>query len=279
VAACSKCGTVNPVVANFCRSCGNAFRKHLFMKVGAVALSWCTITPFTSSLFSWSGSLLTIENRTIMMPAPAPAPAATPTPLPTPAVADPKETERDDVVTGNDIAGKGATFLISLLSDEYRWVIGSISELEPPHTRLEFSDEMKENINNAREVICVGASSEDIRPGATEEEGRREEEQRAERRAETIAIWVRQAKKEGKVRVRKLNVGHHMREGGRGTGGVETSHQRRVIIILVLEEDEGVNMDQALRDALEKERDKHPIYATMLDNYSLTRRGSFTWAP
>lgn len=285
--ACSKCGTSNPVVSNYCRVCGTPLKNHMLMTLGAVALSWCTLTPFSINLFTWSGQLLSITYQAAPINPPAPpsptltptlTPTPTATPKPAPTVANPKETERDDVVKGTDIEGNSATFMISLLSDEYRWVIGSTSELEQPHTNLVFSEEMKQNINNALEVICVGASSEDIRPGATEEQGRREEEQRAERRAETIAIWVRQAIMHN-VRVRKLNVGHHVREGGRGTGGVDTSHQRRVIIILVLEEDEGVNMDQALRDALEKERDKHPIYATMLDNYSLTRGKVFTWTP
>jgi len=267
----------NPVVANYCRRCGAALTNHMLLTLGAIALSWCTLTPFTLSLFPWSVQLLTVNYSPTPKPTPKPTPTATP--QTTPAIVAPKEAEHFEVVKGHDIDGKGITFIISLLSDEYRWVIGSTSELEPPHTNLVFSEEMKQNINAAREVICVGASSEDIRPGATEEQGRQEEEERAERRAETIAIWVRQVISRGGIRVRKLNVGHHVREGGQATGVADTSHQRRVIIILVLDEDEGANMDQALRDALEKERDKHPIYATMLDNYSLTRGRAFTWAP
>jgi hypothetical protein len=155
--------------------------------------------------------------------------------------------------------------------------LGSTSELEPPHATLTFSEEMRRSINEAREVICVGASSEDIRSGASEEEGRQEEEQRAMRRAETIALWVQRVRSEPRVRIRKLNLGHHERAHRAYSG--DTSDQRRVIIILVLEEEEGVNMDEALRDALEQERGKHPIYATILDNYSLTRKPNFTWAP
>ena len=75
-------------------------------------------------------------------------------------------------------------------------------------------------------------------------QGRAQEEHRAARRAEKIAVWVREALNRP-IPVRKLNVGHHA-----PTGTDDTSDQRRVVIILVLEQDEDANIDQSLRSAM-----------------------------
>ena len=60
--------------------------------------------------------------------------------------------------------------------------------------------------------------------------GRAAEEWRAARRADQIAIWVREALQRP-IAVRKLNIGHHLPTGQPG----DTSDQRRVVIILVLD--------------------------------------------
>ena len=79
-------------------------------------------------------------------------------------------------------------------------------------TRPHFTDEMKQVLNSAREIIAVGASSEEIPAGTSFTAGRDREERRAARRAEKIAVWVREAL--GKpIPVRKLNVGHHAPTG------------------------------------------------------------------
>jgi hypothetical protein len=269
---------VNPFTANYCRRCGRPLRKNIMLFLASVGLSWVAWSPFTVNLFAWS-------NEHVQAPTPTPTPITSlnpttppPTPAPTPTPVDLPETEQDIRVDGADERGRHVTFLISLLSDEYRWVMGSSSALEEPHPALIFSDQMRRSINNARGVICVGASSEDTVPGVSEAEGRLLEERRAMLRAETIALWVQRVRSNPLVTIRKLNVGHHRRERGPGALLNDTSDQRRVIIILVLKDEEGADMDEALRNALEQERGKHPIYATILDGYSLTRGPRFTWA-
>ena len=124
-----------------------------------------------------------------------------------------------------------------------------------------------------REIIVVGASSEEIVPGLSLEVGRKREEARAGKRAERIAMWVRQALSKP-VPVRKLNVGHHT-----PTGDEDTSGQRRLVIILVLANEEGANIDQALRAAMEGEAVRAPIFEALVSQYSLGGGSTFTWLP
>ena len=172
-----------------------------------------------------------------------------------------------------DDEGKKASFRIMLFSDEFRWRINSFDALEKEGKRPQFTDEMKAVLNSAKEVIVVGASSEEIPPGVNFAQGRVQEEKRAARRAEKIAIWVREALTEP-IPVRKLNVGHHV-----VTGTDETSDQRRVVIILVLDEEEGVNIDQSLRTAMAGESVRAPIFESLLSKYSLGSQSAFTWVP
>ena len=92
------------------------------------------------------------------------------------------------------------------------------------------------------------------------------------KRAERIAMWVRQALSKP-VPVRKLNVGHHMPTGKAS----DTSDQRRVVIILVLEREDGTNVDEALRAAMALESVKAPIFEALLTRYSLSANKAFTW--
>jgi hypothetical protein len=250
--------------------------------IGLVSVSWLSWSLFTVNLFSLTINYVhSQDNRKVVEVPPKkehPAPDPTKAPVFTPPKQAPESPEQSTVSVFDD-KGNHGTFLISLLSDEYRWVIGSTNLLEPPHTVLNFSPEMRENINNSLEVICIGASSEEIGRGVSEEQGRLREEERAARRADTIAIWVREVLDEPLVRIRKLNIGHHESNSGLRSVSGDTSHQRRVIIVLVLEADEGLDMDQALRKAFKQESQKHPIYETILNEYSQTKGDSFNWLP
>lgn len=172
-----------------------------------------------------------------------------------------------------DLQGRRASFRILLFSDEFRWRLNSFDEVEERPDGPRFTDEMKAVLNSAREIICVGTSSEEIPAGATAAEGRAQEEWRAARRAERIALWVREALSHP-VPVRKLNVGHHAPTRAR-----DTSDQRRVVIILVLDADRDTNLDQALRTAMAGERDRAPIFDALLSRYSLAAGERFTWVP
>ena len=189
--------------------------------------------------------------------------------LPTP----PEVVQDFTVRNAEDDQGRRTSFRILLFSDEFKWRLNSYDVVEHGAARPLFTDEMKAVLNSAREVICVGASSEEIPAGVSFAAGRRKEERRAALRAEKIAVWVREVL-ERPIPVRKLNVGHHS-----PTGDGETSDQRRVVIILVLDQDEGADVDQALRAAMAGESVRAPIFEALLTKYSLGSGSAFTWVP
>src|SRR5258705_4861411 len=77
----------------------------------------------------------------------------------------PPEVQRDLIVRGaTDVSGHQASFRILLFTDEFRWRLGSSDSLETG-VRPEFTSEMKSVLNDAAEIICVGANSEEIPPG------------------------------------------------------------------------------------------------------------------
>ena len=185
----------------------------------------------------------------------------------------PPEVMRDVVVKNvTDLMGRRASFRILLFSDEFRWRLNSAEVLENGPAKPDFTPEMKAVLNDAEEIICVGASSEEIPNGASFEQGRAEEERRAARRAERIALWVRRAVSRP-IPIRKLNIGHHQVTGR----PQDTSDQRRVVIILVLDHDDRTNMDQALRSAMTRESTRAPIFQALLTQYSLSAVDTFTW--
>ncbi|HYE85317.1 MAG TPA: hypothetical protein VEA16_03100 [Vicinamibacterales bacterium] len=186
----------------------------------------------------------------------------------------PAEVVREVIIRDvKDDEGLKTTFRIMLFSDEFRWRINSFDQLEHPAKRPQFTPGMKAVLNTAKEIITVGASSEEIPLGMPFPEGRAREEKRAARRAERIAVWVREALDEP-IPIRKLNVGHHA-----PTGAGDTSDQRRVIIILVLSHEEGANIDQALRRAMAGESVRAPIFEALVSKYSLGNLDAFTWVP
>ena len=187
----------------------------------------------------------------------------------------PPQVVRDIVVRdAPDQSGRLASFRILLLSDEFRWRLNSYEEVERESEQPLFTPEMKKVLAKAEEVICVGASSEEIPAGYSPTEGRAREERRAARRADQIASWVRNALTRP-VPVRKLNIGHHAPT----SGAQNTSDQRRVVIILVLDHDKDTNVDEALREAMLRESRRAPIFETLLTKYSLSSGEEFSWVP
>ena len=139
-------------------------------------------------------------------------------------------------------------------------------------TRFHSRDARSAERRAGNHLLCVGASSEEVSSGVSFEKGRAEEERRAARRAERIAVWVRGALTHP-IPVRKLNVGHHAPTGQ----GRDTSNQRRVVIILVLDGDEKTDVDQALREAMAHESARAPIFDALLTQYFLANGPTFTW--
>jgi hypothetical protein len=198
----------------------------------------------------------------------------------------PPEVKSDVVVSKvTDAVGRKASFRILLFTDEFRWRLSSFDSLDATPDRPMFTEDMKNVLASAEEIIAVGASSEELPAGMSLAEGRVMEERRAGRRAEQIAMWIREALSKP-VSVRKLNVGYHAptRPSGQATPRrsrsiEDTSDQRRVVIILVLEHEQGVNMDQALRAAMATESVRAPIFEALLTRYSLSAGQAFTWVP
>ena len=186
----------------------------------------------------------------------------------------PPEVSHDLIIrNAKDESGRSTSFRILLFTDEFRWVINSFDAIEKNGARPHFTEEMKAVLNSAKEIIAVGASSEEFPAGISPAAGRALEERRAARRAEKIALWVREVL--GKpIPVRKLNVGHHT-----PTGAGDTSDQRRVVIILVLDHDEGAHIDESLRAAMSDESARAPIFQALLTKYSLGGKNTFTWVP
>ena len=169
-----------------------------------------------------------------------------------------------------DAKGKRASFRILLFSDEFRWRISSHVSLENREKDPEFTDEMKAVLDDAEEIICVGESSEEVSSMVPPTQARAEEERRAARRADQIALWIRRAIAKP-VPIRKLNIGQHVPTSQRR----DTSDQRRMVIVLVLDHDDSVDLDQALRNAMARESTRAPVFDALLKDYS--RSGSFTW--
>lgn len=187
----------------------------------------------------------------------------------------PPEVTHDLIVKdATDQMGRRTSFRILLFSDEFRWRLNSFDAIEQEKTRPQFTEEMKAVLNSAQEIIFVGASSEEIPTGVSFGEGRAQEERRAARRAEQIAVWVREVLSHP-VAVRKLNIGHHTPTRAAG----DTSDQRRVVIILVLDHDDGANIDQSLKTAMAGESVRAPIFEALLTKYSLGNADKFSWVP
>ncbi|HZM93311.1 MAG TPA: hypothetical protein VFB92_07825 [Vicinamibacterales bacterium] len=185
----------------------------------------------------------------------------------------PPEVAHDVIVrNAKDQQGRRASFRVLLFTDEFRWRMSSYESLESSLDEPSFTPEMKGVLERAREIIVVGASSEEIVPGLSLESGRKREEARAAKRAERIATWVRRAISKP-IPIRKLNVGHHMPTKAAN----DTSDQRRVVIILVLEREDGTNVDEALRAAMALESINAPIFEALLTRYSLSAFKSFAW--
>ena len=185
----------------------------------------------------------------------------------------PPEVAHDVIVrNAKDQQGRRASFRVLLFTDEFRWRMSSYETLESRLEQPAFTPEMKAVLERAREIIVVGASSEEIVPGLSLETGRKREEVRAGKRAERIATWVRAAITKP-IPIRKLNVGHHMPTKAAN----DTSDQRRVVIILVLEREDGTDVDQALRAAMAIESINAPVFEALLTRYSLSAFKTFTW--
>jgi hypothetical protein len=159
--------------------------------------------------------------------------------------------------TGSDEQGKTVELLIKVLDERYSWEIGK--------TRLNdidgatFAQQMARDgmFEEAKQIICVGAASREYVT-------KNDEEMRAMNRALTLAQWVGSAVQYSKP-VWALKVGRFNAESLRTPA--ETANERQVVIVGVLNAENGVNMLAAVRDAFRRKRESAPALGRYLDNY------------
>lgn len=172
-------------------------------------------------------------------------------------------------IEGFDTAGRRALFDVVVLTKNYGWVLGSTTELERDGEKLNakaieeevLAPQLREGLGRARELIAVGVASQ---------EGELEREiQRGGLRATRIAQWVRGALGE-KVPMWTLNLGRYL-DPCTNCEDAETSWQRPFVVIAVGETEAGVNIGEALRNAMsDKENLPSP------DRYSTFAMSKFT---
>ncbi len=169
-------------------------------------------------------------------------------------------------IEGADSQGRTAEFSVAVLSVEYKWSFGSTYQIQH-NNQIITLEELRKNLEqegirrimqNPTEIISVGTASC--------EGNLAEEELRASQRAQQIQLVAKKIFRnvrsvEG---YRLLNLGQFRRSGCQANQDL-TSYQRSVIIIGVRNKTPGVNVDEALRDRLEKK----PFADFKLEDYSL----------
>ncbi|MBV1696178.1 MAG: hypothetical protein KGP27_17090, partial [Hyphomicrobiales bacterium] len=170
---------------------------------------------------------------------------------PAPVEAAPQKLAGDSTLfalTGADAAGRKASFELLLLSRAITWVRGSTSEIARDGEELSeeqvvvevIGTDVKGRLVTSQEIIAAGAASAE---GDVDTET-----ERAGERAVTTAKWVRQAAPDKPVST--LNLGQYQARCASDGGAADTGWQRPLLIIGVITKDDGVRLDEALRDAM-----------------------------
>jgi hypothetical protein len=177
---------------------------------------------------------------------------------------------------GKDSQGRVAEFNIAVLSVEYKWQLGStfqikhndeIINLEALKTRLE-AEGIQRIMENPSEIISVGTAS--CEGNVTTEQSR------ALERSKQIQLLAKQlfSNTSSVQGYRLLNLGQFQGKDCQANQD-STAYQRSIIIIGVKKQDEGVILDEALRDRLEKK----PFADFKLEDYSLGAADKFKTVP
>lgn len=151
-------------------------------------------------------------------------------------------------VDGVDSAGRKAGFDFIIFKREYTWVLGSTDGVEhngapvpaEDTVRRVISPEIRGTLAREKELIAVGLASR---------EGERQaEEDRASRRARTVASWLTGAGTPG-TPIWVLNLGQYSKSCS-SQEDADTSFERPLIMAGVRSKDEGANLREALADAI-----------------------------
>lgn len=148
---------------------------------------------------------------------------------------------------GTDEAGKSVGININILSQDYRWQYGKIGEL------VEFGGKTENvrphlsslDISESKALVCVGAASV--------EGDRSEQKELALVRAKKLEELVTEQLLPT-VPVFTLNLGRAKYGKIDPDDPLKNAAQRRVIVVEILDQEKGVNLKQALLDALVQAR-------------------------
>jgi hypothetical protein len=143
-------------------------------------------------------------------------------------------------ITGVDYSGNKVEFIIRILTQENRWVINETTQLETGPVSKVLKPYLSELslLEVCHHIICVGMASEE--GDFSQECGR------ADKRADAIIREVRPLLRP-EQQVYKLNLGKYKLK----TGQVDTSYQRRVVVVGVIEKNmHKDSIRQALYNAL-----------------------------
>lgn len=185
------------------------------------------------------------ETAAIVEPAPQPAPEPPPPAEPV------RQTTSSLIfaIEGKDKAGRQGTFDVVVAKKEFLWVRGSSDELEKAGVTITgadiagqvLDDDIRAGLATAKEIIAVGAASQE--GDATEETARAA--RRAQRTAEIIAPVI-----DPSIPILTLNLGQYRGSAKPGAESGGTNWQRPFMVIAVKELADGTELGEALADAM-----------------------------
>lgn len=177
---------------------------------------------------------------------------------------------------GKDSQGRVAEFNIAVLSVEYKWQLGSTYQIKYNDQTITL-DSLKSNLEQEGIQKIMENPSEIISVGTASCEGDITAEQsRALERSKQIQLLVKKifSSTPSVKGYRLLNLGQFQRKDCQASLD-STAYQRSIIIIGVKKQAEGVILDEALRDRLEKK----PFADFKLEDYSLGSIDKFKTVP
>jgi hypothetical protein len=151
-------------------------------------------------------------------------------------------------VSGRDAAGAGADFFVIVLPKDYTWARRSSDQIIRNDEALSdediavrvFAAEMREGLAAAPDIMAVGVASQE---GVVAVESAR-----AAERAKTAASWL-ERHSGSQAAIWLLNLGQ-FRDACAAKDRGDTSWQRPVLFVSVRRKDEGVDLAQALANAI-----------------------------
>lgn len=164
------------------------------------------------------------------------------------------------------VNNKNAQFRVAIVTQEYRWKLAKTDSIETGSINTELP-KLLNNLDKFDEIIGL------VSVGCASQEGKLEAEvARAEQRADNVLRILRQHKKTKRVNAfYKLNLGQYTTTK---SSNKETSIQRRVIIIGIIEKDKSMGeaeVGEALQNALQK--------SSLKTTVSIDRYSNFDFSP